>query len=994
MQEPFFAYSTQRVSTPYKDALPNKKITLAQLADIVKSSPPDYWEKMRALYREGYETGNDAKLEDAKAIKGRLPYFLFSGYCPRHHNDATLEYNGYHQIDWDYKKPGGDVRVRIVSRAIGELMERGALPYVVMCGPSPSAHGLKFLVKTDNADPKNHVAVAKAIFADLNKKLADYLPEGGNFDSLGASQPCYVPYDQDAFFNPSARAFHYVAPEVAPTDAAAPTAAPQQRKPAASNQRHHSGTTADTNDLQAAYNFLLDNRVVLATCYAEYLPVLAGCIAAFGSGGAGAAWDLLEHCPAFLVSGFRKNFDSHTKSIKTANTPPEWLFKQARSHGWRPERRIEKDAPQAAIQATTQAQQGEKLTDTLTRTGETLPGKRWVVPTGAGKTFAVAAFAKAGNKTVLAVPYLSIAQNVAAEYGAVLFDGITRDVPKDAGFFVVTYASLPALSSRLEAVGAWHLFLDEAHNFTASASRGFMYKTLCKVLYIAPSFASLTTLTGTDVETYHPLFLALPKMEVRTPRIIPKTSQVIRTANTLDAAADAVAVAVAAGEKCIVALNDKGTKLAKFRARLDGIEGAKVEYFHSENKDGEAFAELCRNGMFPEGVNVIVTTSVLKEGNNINDQGAFAFIFLGRFHAVEIEQLTARARKATGVEAVIIKGIEDAEKAATAANFAPHKVKYMAEKEAQKKVDALNAAGAAAGWSPYIREILAGGVRALEQAQEGRALPIAEKDGVFVVCPLLHANYVFEAEKGAQYKNDQLQEAELSKYGFQAVRGAVVDVAPTVAPEVERAAVEAYKAQECKEYNETLARLDGRGVTPTTIQNELEQCQTKGGTRSALEVVARVVAKGLTVPDAVAAVRQYAPLPSKKKAGELCDLITYCKLGDNLTRLRRTEVGRFIHSMKTAFRDGEKVTTDELITRMEKVTGKPYNDDKRADKALKVARLVFDVRPTKERVEGGGTGHVWRFCSVNFEYYNKKNKQEINGTYDEANAIFTRLVGA
>ena len=442
-----------------------------------------------------------------------------------------------------------------------------------------------------------------------------------------------------------------------------------------------------------------------------------------------------------------------------------------------------------------------------------------------------------------------------------------------------------------------------------------------------------------------------------------------------------------------MALNDKGTKLAKFRARLEGIEGAKVAYFNSENKDGEAFAELCRNGMFPEGVNVIVTTSVLKEGNNINDQGAFAFIFLGRFHAVEIEQLTARARKATSVETVIIKGIEDAEKAASAANFDKNKVKFMAEKEAQKKVETLNRWAKEAGADVFLKTVLTNGVGIFERMENGRALPIIEKDGGFAVCPLLLANYVFEAEKGAQYNSDQLQEAELSKYGFKAVRGAVVDVAPMVAPEVERAAVDAHKAQERKEYNETLARLDGRGVTPTTIQNELEQCQTKGGTRSALEVVGRVVNHGFTVPDAVAAVRQYAPLPSKKKAVELCDLITFCKIGDNLTKFRGTKEGRFVHSMKTAFKDGEKVTTDELIARMEKVTGRVY-EDKRADKALRMARLVFDVRPTKERVEGGGAGHVWRFCSVNFSYYYKRKKQEINGTYDEANAIFTRLVGA
>ena len=395
--------------------------------------------------------------------------------------------------DRDYKKPGGDVRVRIIMQVVRELMENGTLYYVVACFLSPSGYGLKLLVRTDNEDPKNHVAVAKAIFADLNKKLADYLPEGGKFDSLGASQPCYVPYDPDAFFYPSVRPFHYVAPEVAPTDAAAPTAAPQQRKPAAANQQAHSGTSADADELQAAYNFLLDNRVVLADCRNGYRTVIGVCMSAFGwSAGKDAAWSLLNNCPAFLAGdcSTRLHFEKVTADRQPGVLPPEWLFKQARAHGWRPERRIEKTSPQATTQAPLQAQQGEKFADFLTRRGEPLQGKRWVVPTGSGKTYAVAASARAGNKTVLAVPVRSTARNISEQYGAVLFDGEHRDVPPDAGFFVVTYASVEVLAGRLSAVGEWHLVVDEVHNVTTSASPGFMYRDIVRLLDICLLYTS------------------------------------------------------------------------------------------------------------------------------------------------------------------------------------------------------------------------------------------------------------------------------------------------------------------------------------------------------------------------------------------------------------------------------------------------------------------------------------------------------------------------
>lgn len=974
----YFAYSTQRVSTPSQGAKGNTKISLLQLENLIKTPQNKDFARLRALFREGYESGDKAKLEAAKSLKNRLPWFLPSGFCAIHHNNETLEYNGVVQGDLDLKIKGGDVLARMLVKVVRQFMESGGLPFVAFVCISPSGYGVKFLLTTDCTDIAQHGAAAKAVIGALSASISGYIPEGGKFDSLGASQPCFLPSDEEAYFNHNAVPFHFVAPENPTNTDTAPT-------PKEAPQRHHSGTTADANELRAAYNFLLESKAILATCYDEYLPVLAGCIAAFGNDGADAARQLLENSPAFLVSNFQKNFNNHAKGFKTTKTPPRWLLKQARAHGWRGGHHAQKDAPQTILNGAA----GEKLTDILLRHSIKLPGKRWVVGTGTGKTYAVAAFANAGSKTVLAVPYSSIAHNVAAQYGAVLFDGKTRNIVQDAGFYVTTYASLPALSSRLDAVAAWHLFLDEAHNFTTSAARGYMWKNLCRVLDIASHFATLTSLTGTEVATYHPLLLGLPKMEVVAPRTIPKILQIIRTKNTLDAAARGVVRALELGKKCVVALNDKGTKLEKLKVRLKAIGGASVAYFNSENKDGNAFAELCQNGKFPEGVNVIVTTSVLKEGNNINDKSHFAFIFLGRFHAVEIEQLTARAREAESIEAVLIKGERKASNEAV--KFEANKVKAMVEQKAQKQTNQLNAAGAAAGWSPYIREVLAGGVRAFEKAKEGRALPIVEKEGAFCICPLLLGNYVFEAEKGAQHTNDQAQEEALKKYGFNVLRGAVVNVAQTVNKEAERAAVDAYKVEQNREYNETLGRLEAGGATQNTIQNELEQIRVKGGTRAALEVVARVVAKGLTVGDAVAAVRKYAPKPSKKKAGELCDLITFCSLSDNLSAVQSTEVGRFVVKMKAAFSDGEKVTTDELIKRVEKVTGKTYDNEKRADKALKVARLLFDVQPTKVRFKDGGGVHVWRVCSVNFEYYNKKKNQKVNGTTEQAAHIFTRL---
>ena len=110
LKSDFFALSPDRVFTKQEQARSNRKITLAELYKELQSDflKPEVYDQLPELAAAAYNL-NDAKA--AKALrekKSELPYFLASGYCPKHHSNETLVYNGVLQIDIDFKVPGGD----------------------------------------------------------------------------------------------------------------------------------------------------------------------------------------------------------------------------------------------------------------------------------------------------------------------------------------------------------------------------------------------------------------------------------------------------------------------------------------------------------------------------------------------------------------------------------------------------------------------------------------------------------------------------------------------------------------------------------------------------------------------------------------------------------------------------------------------------------------------------------------------------------------------
>jgi hypothetical protein len=185
-----------KVYTPQDSATDNVRIQLHELIDLIRSNPPKQLSQVRKICKQGFDTGLTPKAvkSQIKVLKNEFPFVLLSGFCPKHHNNETLQYNGCVQIDIDFKFASGNQKAIDIKSKLNEF------PFVVFSAISPSGFGVKVLVSTTNDDINLHGKVSKVLINELSEKLNI---EKIYFDNLGASQPCFIPFDDQVYYNPN-----------------------------------------------------------------------------------------------------------------------------------------------------------------------------------------------------------------------------------------------------------------------------------------------------------------------------------------------------------------------------------------------------------------------------------------------------------------------------------------------------------------------------------------------------------------------------------------------------------------------------------------------------------------------------------------------------------------------------------------------------------------------------------------------------------------------
>ena len=787
-----FAFSQQRPDALLKDQKPNRAITFDELRDIITGPFPPVYDDLPALARRVYQDNDDHAKRLLSEAKKNLPYFLASGFCPIHHDNETLQYNGCLQIDIDLKTTDGDRQAAAILRQIVDLKPTGVLLATI----SPSTFGVKILLQTSNHDKHRHDAAARAAIKHLSRILS---VAEKHFDRLGASQPCYIPYERQAgtaFFNPDTGVFQIAFKD---DDHAGDVAADRIEHP--------------VEIVREAAQYLIDGRHDVASCYDEYLRVLAACKNAFGDDGLQVATDILQNSGAFLSSNFARSIKGKFKGIDRKSGKQATggtLVYLARERGFKPS--------QDRAGRTISANKGEYLTAALQRHGiaiQDVIGKYVVAPTGSGKTTLVAAIAKESNsRVVLVVPTRALATQVSINKGATLFIGGQRDLTGDERFVVVTLKSFLALATRVD-LQAFDVVFDEAHGFTADASRSYKVKDLRRFYRIAKRSAkSITFLTGTPLPNFHSDFKNIERLTISRPISRPQFAFIYDAANVQAAVVEAVSLSIEKGRFPIVLLNDKEVKL---KGLTTALNRHKVATLNADSKDDATYRSITETGKIPEGIDAVITTTVLREGVDIEDARPFDFIIVGPHHSSTVAQLSARARDAKEISVYIIKG---AKRKKAERGFNPYTFAYMLRKSAQAFCNEHNAQATNDDTELLFKEYQA---RIAIQSQ-----PVHPDDnGKLQVCDFLLNNAVYQQETAVEYSNDAYMADALRRYGF-TVQTAVKQPLPFDHDDDTKArirsATKGHRDDREAEHDRAIATLQ-TAVNPLAL---IEQAQTAG----------------------------------------------------------------------------------------------------------------------------------------------------------------------
>lgn len=450
---------------------------------------------------------------------------------------------------------------------------------------------------------------------------------------------------------------------------------------------------------------------------------------------------------------------------------------------------------------------GQKLSDLLK--ADQIFDKWIISPTGSGKTYLVD---QVEGRKVIVCPTISLVDDVCSQYNAIPFTGSKKDFKaiKQADCIATTYASFRKLSAYLwEFKEDIRIFIDEGHNMTASASPGFQLKQLHEVLTNAKQFKSVTLLTGTWLYNHDPYLKELDRIIVKIPRPDKKlflvdckgsTQKKAGETKVLKTASEAIRRSISDGRFPLVLFDNTSEdgRLGTLKMLLSDLPG--LRYFSSHTKQDDDFKSITEEGRIKDDVKGIITTSVLKEGNNILNEYDFDIIIIGSYHSAQIEQFSNRPRRAKSVNIHILRSDS---RATSDRSFSAQSFASFLEKRAQAVCDELNTSDFNLNDSEkYAQELSA------RQAVVSNPIRYDDDQGAYVI-DYLHLSFItFAQQQKAEYRNDQLMIKNLAQYGIVFDSVLASDAIITTAEKDKAAAIrEKAKEAEENEYNQTLDLL-------------------------------------------------------------------------------------------------------------------------------------------------------------------------------------------
>jgi len=915
-----------------------------------------------------------------KEIKTTLPYFIPGGYCQTGHSEATLDFNGCIQIDIDLKHQGGDTKALELLNKVKQAKPACAL----LAAISPTGYGLKIICLTDCTDKIRYKVIeleAQQYFADLLEIPLEH------FDKLSASQPCFLPID-------SPEAPVYVNEEAQPLQI--------KLKPAGDQRRYQEEPAGDCpHDLAlAACEYLLETGTNVATCYDEYVKIVAAFKNQFGADGEQMCFDLLYKSPDFRESTtfapkFEQKYRRDIKERVNGRRATGWyLVSLAKKAGWK---------PNSTLKNTTRlrSEPGEKMLDTLEREGAThlMFGAFIIAPTGHGKTYAICKLLEMyqDRKIILVVPTTAILEQVKHDHNAAVFYGKSKKLPNDARLIVTTGASFMKLCGAINPA-EYDVFLDEAHQLAADSNRAYRLNQMREFIEMRPLCRSVAFMTGTPLYLDSPIFKDIPRLKIiQAGEVVPRSVFFYETEETLFLAAEAARRSADKGRLAIILINDKTVRLDTLKTLLSEQN---LAILNADTKETPEFQQITQQGKIPDGTECIITTSVLNTGNSIYDNSEFDIILVGAFHSSAIAQISARPRTAKQANIHIIRSAK--RKAPAGSRFNSVKLANRLRETAQRACEELNN-------QPNEHDLADVQYHEFQVRKHTQQDPIKQDtNGRWQVCELELMNMVYQAETLAESANDELLAQALKRHGINVVREARSEydaglalyipgckIAPT---EEKQAEVEKYRSDQKEArrlaYQSDLSELE-QAVSPDAV---IRSAQDAGKVPKAFKWAQVLVGKyRLSYPDAIQMLRLVDNSGQAFKL--LCDRLAVSSLEANTEYMdSNTMPAIMIKALRHSSPFGTTATAEELLRALvhsvlaldksirleEWLPEDPEQQEKMNRKALRFYRMFFDVTPIKRPGEHAARHRKFVFILEKIKSFGDARPPKIHPTHCEA----------
>jgi len=274
-------------------------------------------------------------------------------------------------------------------------------------------------------------------------------------------------------------------------------------------------------------------------------------------------------------------------------------------------------------------------------------------PTGAGKTYTfinevskLRRERKPNERAAMVVPTIALAEQIGETYNVPVVRGGSDNADimaaATAPFFVATYDSAPKVG------GVDFLIVDEAHHLT----RNFREKATQGVLDLMQLSRKVVLMSGTPVSGWKEFDAGL--IEIKVKNVAPVNVLVHEIGKRASIQDQAFKVAENASQTdglTVIRLNRKNEMKAIKKHLIDtGVfQDSEIATLTSDDKDSPVFDSIVKSSLIPRNIRVLITTSLLDDGVNINNTNIDGVHFFqdkigGRVSTEESIQFISRFR--------------------------------------------------------------------------------------------------------------------------------------------------------------------------------------------------------------------------------------------------------------------------------------------------------------------------------------------------------------